>query len=216
MTKEEKILTGVFGALGIGSASYVIGRSNGYKASDKWHRENTPEAQLKALEQAKVEKENAAAMARQERSRSEAAYERLRATKQAYQDEIRPEIESKVRQELQDYISNADVKYTAAEKTLKEAKRENELTQLRLELMKEYKKDGNISPTYTPFVFSSSGSTYSDAVTAIANSDMDDYRKQDAIGDVEEDRDSEYYRAIIGIVQSDMDDYRRCEAIENL
>lgn len=212
MTKEEKILTGVFGVLGIGGASYVIGRSNGYKASDEWHKKNTPEAQLKALEQAKVEKESAAAIARQERSKSEAAYERLKATKQAYQDEIRPELESKVRQELQDYISNADAKYAAAEKTLKEAKRENELTQLRLELMKEYKKDGNISP----IVFSSSGSTYSDAVTAIANSDMDDYRKQDAIGDVEEDRDSEYYRAIIGIVQSDMDDYRRCEAIENL
>ena len=40
MTKEEKILTGVFGVLGIGGASYVIGRSNGYKASDEWHKKN--------------------------------------------------------------------------------------------------------------------------------------------------------------------------------
>ncbi len=211
--KKDLCWVGTCGILSVGYyfVGKFVGYKKGYKESDEWHRINTPEVQIKALENAKRENEVAETNAKQAKAQSDEAYNRLRNTKKQYQDEIRPEIEKAVRKELETYISSADTKYEAAQKTLKEAKRENELTQLRLELMKEYKKDGG-----SPIILSSDSVGYSNAISAISNSDMYSSDKFRAIESVEDDRDSEYYKAIIGIAKSNMSSTDRRVAIENL
>lgn len=77
----------------------------------------------------KQNKASKSELAKQQREASEALND-LRKEKQKYQDEIRPEIEARVRKELENYISRAD-------ETYEKAKHENEMAKLRLELVRE-------------------------------------------------------------------------------
>lgn len=194
---------------------FLIGKAkgyqNGYKASDEWHKVNTPEVQIKALEKAKMENEQAAKTATEAKLANINAYGHLKATKKQYQDEIRPEIEAEIRKELKDYISKADEEYENAKKILKEAEHENELTELRLELMKKYEKT---KPDQV--IFAAGSYDYGDAISAISSSTMSSYDKSNAIDNVEMERDSEYYKAIIGIAKSNMNSYDRYSTIRSL
>lgn len=213
MTNEEKLILAL---VGVGSAGFsylagkAIGNKEGYDKADFWWKTNTPEEQLKALEEAKCAKEEAASIAREAERKNQDAYARLVATKKEYQDEIRPEIEASLRKELATYISEADSKYAKAEESLQEAKRENEMSRLRLELMSEYKKDSSRIPS------SSSGIGYGDAIVAISSSTMSPYDKKEAIEDLEVEKDSDYYKAAIGIAKSNMGSYDRLQAIRSL
>lgn len=61
---------------------------------------------------------------------------KLKATKREYQDEIKPEIEARIRKELQTYISQAETSYLKAKELQKEAQRDREMADLKLELAK--------------------------------------------------------------------------------
>lgn len=61
-----------------------------------------------------------------------------------------------------------------------------------------------------------SGSTYSDAVEAIVNSNMTDYYKDAAIGDLKCNQGSNYYRAVISIANNSMNSYHKWQAISKL
>lgn len=58
---------------------------------------------------------------------------------------------------------------------------------------------------------------YSDAIEAIAVSDMSDYYKNKAIKDILKDADEEYYKSIVSIADSDdMGDYYKYCAIHDI
>lgn len=59
--------------------------------------------------------------------------------------------------------------------------------------------------------------TYSDAISAITNSSMSSYYKQEAIKMLRKDGDVEYYRSVISIALDDkMGNYYKYESIKNL
>lgn len=58
--------------------------------------------------------------------------------------------------------------------------------------------------------------SYSDAISAIMESDMFDSYKREAIKVLKKDQDVEYYKTVIKIVRSDMFSSYKLEAITNL
>ena len=96
---------------------------------------NTPEDVLARLESAKVEYNSSKASLKEQEKETNKALDTLRKTKKAYQDEIHPTLEEKIRKDLETYISKADETYA-------KAKRENEMADLKLELAKEYSSKG--------------------------------------------------------------------------
>lgn len=91
---------------------------------------NTPEATLTKLEIAKQEAKAATEESKKAKKEASEEYAKLRNTKKQYQDEIRPDIEAKIRKDLEDYISKAD-------ETYEKAKKENELASLKLDMAKK-------------------------------------------------------------------------------
>lgn len=114
--------------------------AGGYFASNYSHLKNTPESVIAKMEAAKEQAKAEQAIAAKDRVAAEVALNALKNTKRQYQDEIRPGIEAKVRKELQTYISEADKKY-------EDAKRQRELADLKLELVKAKEKNTNTSET---------------------------------------------------------------------
>lgn len=115
-------------------ASAVVGIEAGVLGHSYYTKKHTPEDTIRKLEAATAEKKAAADKYSEEYYKYLDVYNKLASTKKAYQDEIRPEIESKIRKELEDYIGKADETYA-------KAKHENEMASLRLELIKQYKKE---------------------------------------------------------------------------
>lgn len=129
---KEQILT-IACAFGVGTATGVF--------AHKYHvMKNTPEETIRKLEAATAEKKAAEKSYSEKYSEYSAAYSKLVSIKKEYQDEIRPELEAKIRKEFQDYIGKADETYA-------KAKHENELASLKLELIKEYKRKHSDSST---------------------------------------------------------------------
>lgn len=57
---------------------------------------------------------------------------------------------------------------------------------------------------------------YSDAMTAITESDLDDFYKYTLMKEISKNEGSEYYRTVTAIVNSDMDDFYIMQAIKRL
>lgn len=70
---------------------------------------------------------------------------------------------------------------------------------------------------YSHYSYRSWSAEYSDAIEAIAVSDMSDYYKNKAIKDILKDADEEYYKSIVSIADSDdMGDYYKYCAIHDI
>ena len=93
------------------------------------------------VEEAVKRSREAAAEARGEQSLVKEERRKLELTKLAYQKEITPNIEAKIRKELQEYISKADSTYEKAKQLRKEVEHEKELANLKLELAKTLKEN---------------------------------------------------------------------------
>lgn len=117
---------------------FVLGTVTGVVAHKCYTLKHTPEETIKKLEAATAEKKAAEKSYNEKYGQYRELYDKLVSTKKAYQDEIRPELESKIRKEFEDYISKAD-------ETYEKAKHENELASLKLELIKQYRRDESIS-----------------------------------------------------------------------
>lgn len=115
--------------LGIGT--FIIGGGAGYVISDYIHLKNTPESVIANLNSSRDELKREKEELRKETIKNNDILNELRKKKKEYQDEIRSSIEKDVREELKEYIEEADKKYD-------EAKRENEMAEVRLELAKKY------------------------------------------------------------------------------
>lgn len=125
ITKEQILAIATAFGLGTSIGVYI----------NKYHNlKNTPEETIRRLEAATAEKKAAEKSYAEQYGKYRDAYDKLVNTKQAYQDEIRPELESKIRQELKKYIDKADETYA-------KAKHDNELASLKLELIRQYKKN---------------------------------------------------------------------------
>ena len=123
--------------------SFCIGGAVGVLVNRDYNKKHTPEETIKKLQEAKDD-------LRREQSQmdfkirqnydavAEVAAERrkLEGRKKEYQNEITPEIEAKLRKELQDYISNADKVYAAAKNEKAQAAHEREIAELKLDLAK--------------------------------------------------------------------------------
>lgn len=121
------------GNIVVSASSLAIGLVSGI-CIDKFHQmRNTPEEVTRNLNEATLQNKASKKELEKQTSENRKVLNDIRSTKKAYQDEIRPEIESKVRKELEDYISKADSTY-------EKAKRENEMASLRLELAKQYRR----------------------------------------------------------------------------
>ena len=102
---------------------------------EKYHNKmNTPEETIQKLNAATLENKAAAKELAKVKSDDEKVLSEIKKTKQAYQDEIRPELEAKIRKELESYISKADAVY-------EKARHENELASLKLELVDQKKRN---------------------------------------------------------------------------
>ena len=134
INKKNAIVAGVY---------FGIGGLAGAVADMIYQKHHTPEDIIKEMKQSKddlVQEQKYLDMKiRQNRDAvSEVAAERrkLEGRKQEYQNEVKPEIEARLRKELQDYISNADKVYTKAEKLKADAEHEREIADLKLDLAK--------------------------------------------------------------------------------
>lgn len=118
------------------AASATVGTVIGALCHHAYTVVHTPESKIQALNEARTryeaEKNESEAKAYEARK----AYEDLASRKRAYQDEIRPAIESKIREELQTYIAQADKTYAKAQETLKTSEHNREIANLKLELAK--------------------------------------------------------------------------------
>lgn len=118
----------------VSASSMAIGLVAGI-CIDKFHQmRNTPEEVTRNLNEATMQNKASKKELEKQTSENRKILNDIRNTKKAYQDEIRPEIEAKVRKELENYISKADATY-------EKAKRENDMAFLRLELAKQYRRD---------------------------------------------------------------------------
>ena len=136
MEIKKETMTTILVSMGIGTVLGVI-------ADRYWQFKHTPEETLKKLAMAKDElireqKELDRKIHQSWDASAEVAAERrkLEGRKQEYQNEVKPEIEARLRKELQDYISNADKVYTKAEKLKADAEHEREIADLKLDLAK--------------------------------------------------------------------------------
>ena len=57
---------------------------------------------------------------------------------------------------------------------------------------------------------------YGDAMTAIAESDMDDFYKYTLMKEISKSEEPEYYKTVMALVNSDMDDFYIMQAIRSL
>lgn len=130
MIRTALLTTGMVAAVG---GAFVAG----YFVSNYNNLKNTPEAVIAKMEAVKMEAKAEQEMAAKAKREAEDAVSVLRNTKAKYQAEIRPEIEEKVRRELEGYIAEADAKYD-------KAKKEHELATLKLELAREKDKDSSV------------------------------------------------------------------------
>lgn len=128
--KQVALLLSVFSA---GTGAGVLGH---YIYTVK----HTPEDKIRELRDLKSAIDFAKKESAQEAYNASAELNRLRATKREYQDEIRPQIEAKVRKELQTYISQAEVSYNKAKELQKEAQKDREIAELKLDLAKTLNK----------------------------------------------------------------------------
>lgn len=126
---DKKIVNAI-----IGASSGIGGLIFGILIQSYRNLKNTPEAVLARLETEKTEAKTAKAEATTAKAENEAVLDELRRTKYEYQQEVRKDLEPKIRQELQDYISKAD-------ETYEKAKRERELSEAKLELARRLEKD---------------------------------------------------------------------------
>ncbi|MBP5596072.1 MAG: hypothetical protein J6Y02_11870 [Pseudobutyrivibrio sp.] len=133
---EEKNVTA-----GIAVGTGILGFLGGIFVNKYHNLKHTPEVELARLESTKAECRRAEAEAEEAQARNSKVLSELRATKKEYQNEIRGEIEEKVRKELGDYISKADATYA-------EAKKEKDLATARLELAKRIEKDNSSTTKY--------------------------------------------------------------------
>ena len=153
ITKEQIIIALSFFGLGSGAGALLQKKYDDY---------NTPEEKIirmkeeeERLRMRKLDSEEAAEKARKANAEAEGARalvkeerHKLQQTKLAYQNEITPAIEAKIRKELQEYISQADGVYAKAkeersktEQLRKEIEHEKELANLKLELAKTLKEN---------------------------------------------------------------------------
>lgn len=126
---SKNVMVAIISAFSAGSLAGAIGH-HFYTLA------HTPEDKMQELKDAKSALDLARKQSVQEAYNASAELNRLRATKREYQNEIRPEIEAKVRKELQNYISQADVSYEKAKELQKEAQKDREIADLKLELAK--------------------------------------------------------------------------------
>ena len=134
ISKKNAIVAGI---------SFGIGGIAGAVADMVYQKHHTPEDIIKEMKQSKEdliqEQKYLDMKIRQNRDAvSEVAAERrkLENTKDKYQNEIKPEIEAKLRKELQDFIANAEKVYNKAEKLKAEAEHDKEIANLKLDLAK--------------------------------------------------------------------------------
>ncbi len=117
-------------------ASFAVGMSAGAIGNHLYSVSHTPEDKLQELRDAKSALEFTRNQSAQEALNASNELRKLKATKYEYQNEIRPELEAKIRKELQTYISQAEVSYKKAEELKKEAEVAREIASLKLELAK--------------------------------------------------------------------------------
>ncbi len=127
----------------VGGAA-IGGLTIGYFATKYYQMKNTPESVLLKLQTAKDAAEEAEQKAQEAIKRSEEKaveskriLDAIKSTKKQYQDEIRPELESKIREELKEYIEKADETYEKAKLISEQAKKDNELADLKLKFAKD-------------------------------------------------------------------------------
>jgi len=153
ITKEQVIIALSFFGLGSGAGALLQKKYDDY---------NTPEEKIirmkeeeERLRMRKLDSEEAAAKAQKANAEAEGTRAlvreeryKIQQTKLAYQNEITPAIEAKIRKELQEYISKADGVYAKAkeersktEQLRKEIEHEKELANLKLELAKTLKEN---------------------------------------------------------------------------
>ena len=132
---KEQIIT-VLTSLGIGSA---IGAGLEKLYSIKHTSEDTIRELKESRDALRREQDFLDSKIRQNRDEAasvRAEQYKLSSMKREYQNEIKPEIEAKIRKELQTYISDAEKKYGQAKEELQKAKHEREIADLKLELAK--------------------------------------------------------------------------------
>lgn len=120
----------------IAAASSLVGAAIGAVTHHVYSVTHTPESKIQALNQAKYEYENTKRESEAKAEEARSAYRRLSERKREYQDEIRPNIEAKVREELHAYISKADHTYEKAKEERRAAEHDKEIASLKLELAK--------------------------------------------------------------------------------
>lgn len=112
----------------------VVGGAIGGVAVKVYDKLHTPEKTIEKLETKTAEYKTAKVEAQAKQASASRELERLRNTKKEYQAEIRPEIEKKVRDELNEYIVKADDVYA-------KARHDREMADVKLELIKSYQRD---------------------------------------------------------------------------
>lgn len=120
----------------IAASSLFVGSLIGALCQHSYHKKHTPESKIKELNNAREAYERSKREAEKEAYDARRAYSELAGRKKAYQDEIRPAIESKIREELQTYIAQAEKTYMQAKKEREDAKHDKEIANLKLELAK--------------------------------------------------------------------------------
>lgn len=111
----------------------VVGGVVGGVAVKVYDKHHTPEKTIEKLETKTEEYKAAKAEAQAKEASASQELATLRRTKYEYQAEIRPEIENKVRAELNEYITKADDVYARA-------KHDREMADVKLELIKSYQR----------------------------------------------------------------------------
>lgn len=122
---------------------FGVGAVTGLFGHKYYALKHTPEETIKELKDSReaLRREQDFLDSKIRQNRDEAAQVRaeqrkLQSMKTDYQNEIKPEIEAKLRKELQTYISEAEKKYEQAKSELQKAKHEREIADLKLDLAK--------------------------------------------------------------------------------
>lgn len=125
-------------------ASMIVGVALGGFGVKYYDVLHTPEETIRRLEAEKAEHKASSESLEALKKETNAQISELKRTKKQYQDEIRPELESKIRTELETYISKADATY-------EKAKYENDMASLKLKLADSQAKQtafGNASSIF--------------------------------------------------------------------